>query len=180
MIASQSVPMSFLFMLTSEVLSRRCSRPITEMNLVLSFLISRAGMLPAPEQRQHAATRRSLPNSRKGQLREWRRKMSKGRGIWCIGLAWSRALDGCKRTAGRYWRFVGGMFRSATARSRRDQLEVPIGSCQQPIKLNELINLLRVGDRIRVLCDDGVIVAEKTSQTQFKLIHCQAMSELVH
>jgi hypothetical protein len=39
---------------------------------------------------------------------------------------------------------------------------------------------LRVGERIQVLCDDGVIVAEKISHTQFKLIHCQAMSELVH
>ena len=106
--------------------------------------------------------------------------MSKGRGIWCIGLALSRALDGFKRTAGRYWRFAGGVFRSTTARSRHDQLRVPTGSRQQLIKFNELINVLRVGERIQVLCDDEVIVAQKISQTQFKLIHCQAMSELVH
>jgi hypothetical protein len=106
--------------------------------------------------------------------------MSTGRGIWGIGLAFSTALDRCKRAAGRYRRFAGGMFRSNTARRRHDQLEVPIGSCQQLIKFNELINVLRVGERIQVLCDDGVIVAEKISQTQFKLIHCQAMSELVH
>lgn len=98
----------------------------------------------------------------------------------CIGLALSRALDRCKRTADRYWRFAGGMFRSITARRRHDQLEVQIGSCQHLIKFNELTNVLRVGERIQVLCDDGVIVAEKISQTQFKLIHCQAMSELVH
>jgi len=72
------------------------------------------------------------------------------------------------------------MFRSTTARHRHDQLEAPIGSCQQLIKFNELISVLRVGERIQVLCDDGVIVAEKISQTQFKLIHFQAMSELVH
>ena len=106
--------------------------------------------------------------------------MSKGRGMRCIGLALSRALDRCKRTAGRYWRFAGRMFRSTTARRRHDELEVPIGSCQQLIKFDELINVLRVGERIQVLCDDGAIVAEKISQTQFKLIHCQAMSELVH
>lgn len=103
-----------------------------------------------------------------------------GRGIWCIGLALSRALDRCKRTARRYWRFAGGMFRSTTARRRHNQLEGQIGSCQQLTKFNEFINALRVGERIQVLCDDGVIVAEKISQTQFKLIHCQAMSELVH
>ena len=106
--------------------------------------------------------------------------MSKGRGIGCIGLALSTALDRCKRTAGRCWRFAGGMFQSTTARRRHDQLEVPMGSCQQLIKFNELISELRVGERIQVLCDDGLIVAEKISQTQFKLIHCQAMSELVH
>jgi hypothetical protein len=72
------------------------------------------------------------------------------------------------------------MFQSTTARRRHDQLEVQIGSCQQLIEFNELTNVLRVGERIQVLCDDGVIVAEKISQTQFKLIHCQAMSELVH
>ena len=106
--------------------------------------------------------------------------MSNGSGSWRIGLALSRALDRCKRTAGRYWRYAGAMFRSTTARRRHDELEVPIGSCQQLIKFNELIDVLLVGERIRVLCDDGVIVAEKISQTQFKLIHCQAMSELVH
>jgi len=48
------------------------------------------------------------------------------------------------------------------------------------MELEELIKVLRIGERIRVFCDDGVIVAEKISQTQFKLIHCQTMSELVH
>jgi len=48
------------------------------------------------------------------------------------------------------------------------------------MELEEFIQILRIGDRIRVLCDDGVVVAEKISQTQFKLIRCQMMSELVH
>lgn len=72
------------------------------------------------------------------------------------------------------------MFRSTTACQRLDQLDAQLGSCQQLTKFSELINVLRVGEHIQVLCDDGVIVAEKISQTQFKLIHCQAMSELVH
>jgi hypothetical protein len=31
-----------------------------------------------------------------------------------------------------------------------------------------------------VLCDDGVLVAEKISETQFKLIHAEMMTDLVH
>jgi len=37
--------------------------------------------------------------------------------------------------------------------------------------VEELVKVLNIGDRIRVLCDDGFIVAEKISQTQFELIH---------
>ena len=48
------------------------------------------------------------------------------------------------------------------------------------VELREFTKLLRTGDRIRVLCDDGVLVAEKISQTQFKLIHTETMTELVH
>ena len=106
--------------------------------------------------------------------------MPKGRGTLRIGFALSRALDMCKRTAGRYWRYASEMFRSTTARRRQDELEVPGGSSQEFIPCNQLINILRVGERIRIFCDDGVIVAEKISQTQFKLIHCQGMSALVH
>jgi hypothetical protein len=30
---------------------------------------------------------------------------------------------------------------------------------------------MRIGDRVRAYCDDGVIEAEKVSQTRFKLIY---------
>jgi hypothetical protein len=48
------------------------------------------------------------------------------------------------------------------------------------VELREFAKVLSIGDRIRVLCDDGVLVAEKISQTQFKLIHTETMTELVH
>jgi len=48
------------------------------------------------------------------------------------------------------------------------------------VELREFIKRLRIGDRIRVLCDDGVLVAEKISETQFTLIHAQMMTESVH
>jgi hypothetical protein len=49
-----------------------------------------------------------------------------------------------------------------------------------PAALTEFIKTLSIGDRIRVFCDDGVVVAEKISQTQFKEIHVEIMAELVH
>ena len=90
----------------------------------------------------------------------------------------------------RYWRFASRIFWTITTRRRHDQFEVArptsfnqrlqTSSCQEPAELAEFIQLLCIGDRIRVFCDDGVLVAERVSQTQFKVIQCQMMSELVH
>ena len=117
-------------------------------------------------------------------------EVSKGRGIWRISLPSSAALDRCKKTACRCWRLACGIIWSITARRRRDQFDgarptkvsqpLEIDFCQRRMELDELIQLLNIGDRIRVLCNDGVVVAEKISQTQFKLIHCRMASELVH
>jgi len=51
--------------------------------------------------------------------------------------------------------------------------------CGERIELKEFIKLLRIGERIRVFCDDGVFVAEKISETQFELIDCQMISKFV-
>jgi hypothetical protein len=48
------------------------------------------------------------------------------------------------------------------------------------VEFGEFLKVLSIGDRIRVLCDDGVIVAEKISETGFKLIHAETTAELVH
>jgi hypothetical protein len=50
----------------------------------------------------------------------------------------------------------------------------------KPVELMEFAKTLSIGDRIRVFCDDGIVVAEKISQTQFKEIHGEVMAELVH
>ena len=50
------------------------------------------------------------------------------------------------------------------------------GEC---VELREFIKILNIGDRIRVLCDDGLLVAEKVSETQFKVIQTEMMAELV-
>lgn len=115
--------------------------------------------------------------------------MSERRGISSIGLLVSAMLDRCKRTAARYWRWVSrivcrvGGHGSDPFESMRpvNVGQLPgIGFCGEDIELNELIRMLTVGDRIRILCDDGFIVAEKISQTQLKLIDSQRMSRFVH
>jgi hypothetical protein len=38
-------------------------------------------------------------------------------------------------------------------------------------ELKKFTDVMRIGDRIRAFCDDGVIEAEKISPTRFKLIY---------
>jgi len=116
--------------------------------------------------------------------------MSKKRGIWAVGLPPSALLDWCKRTADRYRRFAGRIADRLRTVGRENQLDFAqvmntsdplyIDVAGKRVELRELIKLLRIGDRIRVFCDDGVLVAEKISETQFTLIHAQMMTELVH
>jgi hypothetical protein len=118
--------------------------------------------------------------------------MSKRRRIWRIGFLLSVALQKCQATAVRCWRSVTGIVWAIAPRCRRrhNQLEVArpmeighllhMGSCLQPVDLVDLLDVLSIGDRIRILCDDGVVVAEKTSPTRFELIQCQVMSDLIH
>ena len=110
--------------------------------------------------------------------------MSKRRGIWAsLPLA---ALDWCKKAAGRYWRLAGGIVCSITDGRRADEFEVSLPKnpvqvdfCGEPIELREFIKVLSIGDRIRVLCDDGLLVAEKISETQCKIIHSEMVDKSV-
>ncbi len=117
--------------------------------------------------------------------------MLKRRGNGRIKLPLPVALDMCKTTVGTSWQFFRRVFRSITARARHDQLKVDLitdvshslltdSSCRQNMEFEEVVKVLNIGDRIRVLCDDGVVVAEKISQTQFELIHYQMISGLIH
>lgn len=117
-------------------------------------------------------------------------EMSEGRGISSIGLLLSAMLHRCKRTAAGHWRWVSRTVWLRVAGHGSDPFESVrpvhvgqpprIGLCGEDIELKELIRILTIGDRVRILCDDGVLVAEKISQTQFKLIDSIRMSRLVH
>ena len=115
--------------------------------------------------------------------------MSKKREICAVGLPLSAVLDWHKTTAGSYRRFAG---RIAELRmvGRENQFEVArvmnvshllhADFAGKRVELREFTKVLSIGDRIRLLCDDGVLVAEKISETQLKVIHAETMSELVH
>ena len=106
-----------------------------------------------------------------------------------ISLFLSALMDWCKKTAIRYWQVVKGIAWPTTGsgqnvgfqHARAVSVTRPsrMDFCGEGIELEEITMLLTVGDRIRVLCDDGVIVAEKISETQFKLIDFQMMPKLV-
>lgn len=116
--------------------------------------------------------------------------MSKKRGIWAAGLPLSALLDWYKRTAGRSRRFAGRIADQFRKGEQENQFEVTrVMHVSHPfhadfagerVELREFIKVLSIGDRIRLLCDDGVLVAEKISDTQFKEIHTEMMAELVH
>jgi hypothetical protein len=116
--------------------------------------------------------------------------MSKKRGIWAVSLLPSAVLDWCKRTAAKCRRFAGRIADQLRTVGRENQLDFAramngsdplyVDFAGKRVELREFITRLRIGDRIRVFCDDGVLVAEKISETQFTLIHAQMMTESVH
>jgi hypothetical protein len=111
--------------------------------------------------------------------------MSKRPGIWAGWWPLSSALGWWKRTAGRYRRFAA----STMDGRQENQFEIARTTNSQPfqldfaserVELKEFAKTLNIGDCIRMFCDDGVLVAEKISQTQFKVLYSETMSERVH
>ena len=116
--------------------------------------------------------------------------MFKRPGSSSISLLLPAMLDWCKKTATRSWQAVSGIvrFRRGPCRSNpsEDARPVSVGQpsrinfCGEDIEVKEILRTLTIGDRLRVLCDDGVLVAEKISQTQFKFVSAEGMSKLIH
>jgi hypothetical protein len=116
--------------------------------------------------------------------------MSRKRGTWAVRGPLSAVLDLCKRVADRCRWFAGRIADQLRMAGRENQLEavrvvnvnhpLHVDFAGKPVELLEFVKGLGIGDRIRVFCDDGVVVAEKISQTQFKEIHAETMAELIH
>ena len=112
--------------------------------------------------------------------------MSKRRGIWSVGRPVSAALGWYKRIAGRYWRFAAStmdgrqenQFEIARTNSNNQPFQLHFAS--ELVELKEFAKTLNIGERIRMFCDDGVLVVVRISQTQFRLLYSGMMSRLVH
>jgi len=113
--------------------------------------------------------------------------MSKRQGIWVVRWPLSSALGWWKRTAGRYWRFAAStkdgrqenQFEIARTTNNSQPIQLDFASSER-VELKEFAKTLNIGDRVRMFCDDGVLVAEKISQTQLKVLYSETMSERVH
>lgn len=99
-------------------------------------------------------------------------------------------LDLCKWAKNKYLRWTkratlstvddraNEQFEIGSLTKIKGRLHVDLGSHR--MEFERFCQSLSIGDRIRVLCDDGVLVAEKISPTQFRPIHSQAMSQFTH
>jgi|tagenome__1003787_1003787.scaffolds.fasta_scaffold19281891_1 hypothetical protein len=96
-----------------------------------------------------------------------------------FSLALSAVLDWGKRISGRCRRFaglghlhmVGRENGLAIDRFMADSNSIYVDVDGGLVEFKKISELLRIGDRLRVFCDDGVIEAEKISAKQFKLIY---------
>lgn len=116
--------------------------------------------------------------------------MSKKREMKSISSWLGVTLDWCRRTARRSLCRTRRVTFSTVDDHTNEQFEV--GSLTKVkdglqvhfrgnrMEFDEFSQSLSIGDRIRVLCDDGVLIAEKISPTQFELIHSQGISPFIH
>jgi hypothetical protein len=114
--------------------------------------------------------------------------MSKG-GIWGAVLR-SMVLEGWQRTVRVFRRFAAGVVGQsrtirqentfAVARPTNDFKTVQVDLRGGIAEFEKFIKAMRIGDRVRAFCDDGVIEAEKVSQTRFKLIYSLETTGLIH
>ena len=112
------------------------------------------------------------------------------RAVRVVCLVPSALLDWCKNTVDGYRSFVTRIADHLTMAGRENQLEVAamansgaplhVDCSGKRVELREFLKVLNVGDRVRVFCDDGILVAEKVSKTQLKLIHAEMLAEMVH
>jgi hypothetical protein len=126
-------------------------------------------MSVVPEQRQRPASIRYFRAGILLERLEWRQTMSRNRLILAVS-------DWCKRTAAR-WRMTGSEKPSQVAQV---SCPVHVNFIGNSVELGQVAKALKIGDRVRVHCNDGLLVAEKISETQFQLIDAQPLAELVN
>jgi len=116
--------------------------------------------------------------------------MSKRSGNWAASLSTSATLNWCQRIVGKFLRFTGRIADQLRMAGRENRFE--LGRIMNPshpihvdlagkrVELMEFVRVLNIGDRIRLFCDDGVLIAEKVSQTQLRIIQAEKVAAGVH
>src|SRR5262245_2887556 len=115
--------------------------------------------------------------------------MSKG-GIWGSVVLLSMVLEGWERTVRVFRRFAVGVVGQsrttrqensfAVARPTNDFKTVQVDLRGGIAEFEKFTKAMCIGDRVRAFCDDGVIEAEKVSQTRFKLIYILQTTGPIH
>jgi len=118
------------------------------------------------------------------------KRMSKRSKNWAASLSASATLDWWKRIVGKFLRFAGRIAdqlrmagkekRFEVGRIMSDSHSIQVDLAGKRLELTEFVRVLNIGDRIRVFCDDGVLLAEKISQTQLRIIRAEGIAEGVH
>ena len=111
--------------------------------------------------------------------------MSRGRAIESFRFLLSIMLERCRRALGRFCGarqlpIVRPANQFATGQLVESSQALQLASADAHVELEELAKLLYIGDRVRIFCDDGVLMAEKISESRFNLIQATSLSELVH
>lgn len=82
----------------------------------------------------------------------------------------------CKRTTAR----LGITGQEKQSQVAEDSQPFHLDFIGNSIELGQLVDALRIGDRVCVLCNDGVLVAQRVSETQLRLIDSKPIAELIH
>lgn len=102
----------------------------------------------------------------------------------------SPLLGRCKRIARKFLRWAQGIESPTASRPRIYPLDVEraktngqkqlIDCHGDAVQFEEFMQKLNIGDRVEIMCDDGVLVAEKISKTRFEIASTQSMSPFLH
>ena len=120
--------------------------------------------------------------------------MSKG-GIWGRGVLLSTVLECWEKAVRVFRRFAVGVVGQsrtikqensfAVARPTNETVHVEFKTVQVDLRggmaeFEKITKAMCIGDRVRAFCVDGVIEAEKVSQTRFKVIYNLETTGLIH
>jgi len=109
------------------------------------------------------------------------RRMSKkrrGRQVAAVCGTWLLEKDFRRLAASTMDGRQENQFEIARTTSNSQPLQLDFAS--ELVELKEFAKTLNIGDRMRMFYFDGVLVAEKISQTQFMVLYSETMSERLH